>query len=500
MPPRYHQDRDDALKPVAVIDIGSNSIRMVVYDGAARTPQVLFNEKWVCALGQGLDSSGRLNPEGVPQAVAALARFVRLARAMGAEAIDVLATAAVRDADDGPEFVAAVEKRCGVAVTVLPGTREALLSAQGIRCAIPDADGTVADLGGGSLELAAIDHGRVGGATATLPLGVLRLAEAGGSGSGAVAQAIDRHLGGVEWLDGGRNRTLFAAGGALRALGLMLMAHVGHPLHVLDNFTLERAEAVRLLDLIARQSRKSIEKVMGVSRRRIAHLPTAALVLDRLLVRVRPSRLVFSAWGMREGRFFERLPPAVRRQDPLIAACTRMAAAVGRFPAHAAELMAWMTPLFPDESAAERRQRLAACLLGDLFWSEHPDYRAEQAFLRVIRMPVMGLDHPGRAALALAVTARYQGDEEAEFTLPARRLLDEEGQRRARLIGLALRLAHTVTGGVPGLLRRTRLIKERNVLVFALPRDAAFAPDLGDRRGERLARAAYLDRFEIRRA
>lgn len=487
-------------KHVAIVDIGSNSIRLVVYDGLTRTPVAIFNEKAVCALGQGLGRTGRLNPQGVAEALAVVARFVRLARAMDVSVLDVLATAAVRDAKDGKSFVKAIEQRCDVKVTVLAGEEEARMAAMGVLCANPDADGTVADLGGGSLELVALESGRFAGSHATMPLGVLRLSEASGNIRALAEDMIKTHFQSIDWWTWAAGRPLYAVGGAWRALARLCLAQTGHPLHVLDNFTLERQEALRLIDLIARQSRKSLEKIPGLSKKRLPHLPIAALLLEKVLEYAQPSRLIFSVYGMREGQFYKRLPPEVQWQDPLIASCSDMAQTAGRFPEHGEEMLEWMAGLFSHETAQQGRLRYAACLLGDVFWNEHPDYRAEQAFLRVFRLPFMGLGHQDRAALALAIYARYEGERELPQAADARSLLSDEDQRRARVTGLALRLGHSISGGVPGILRTTRLFGDKDSLVLEVPAsDAAFAPDLIDRRYDRLAKAAGFETFEIRR-
>ncbi len=251
---------------VAIIDIGSNSIRLVVYDGRTRTPVALFNEKAVCALGQGLGLTGRLNPQGAEEALDVLSRFVRLARAMAVDALDILATAAVRDAVDGAEFVLAIERRCGVPVTVLSGEEEARLAAMGVLCGIPQADGTVADLGGGSLELVALDQGRFAGPHATMPLGVLRLSEASGNVRALAENMIETQFRTIDWWSWAKGRPLYAVGGAWRALARLCLAQTGHPLHVLDNFSLQRSDALRLVELISNQSRKSLEKIPACRR------------------------------------------------------------------------------------------------------------------------------------------------------------------------------------------------------------------------------------------
>jgi exopolyphosphatase / guanosine-5'-triphosphate,3'-diphosphate pyrophosphatase len=485
---------------IGIVDMGSNSIRLVVYDALTRTPVAIFNEKSVCALGQGLEASGRLNPYGKAAAMDVMSRFVRLARAMDLSVLDVLATAAVREAKDGPAFVKSLEKRCGVTVTVLTGEEEARLAAMGVLCSNPTADGVVADLGGGSLELVALDRGQFAGPTATFPLGVLRLWEASAGSRAAAEQMIDQRFQAVEWWRSAYGRPLHAVGGAWRALARLCIAQTGHPLHVLDNFTLDAGEALRLIDLISRQSRKSLEKIPGLPRKRLMHLPMAAVLLEKVIDYARPSRLVFSVYGMREGQFYKRLPPDVQWQDPLIASCTDLARTAGRFPEHGEEILEWMAPLFTHESAEQGRLRYAACLLGDVFWNEHPDYRAEQAFLRVFRLPFMGLGHQDRAALALAIYARYGGDGLLPAAQDARMLLPEEGQRWAHVTGLALRLGHALSGGVAGLLRASRLYGDGEALMLELPKgEPAFAPDLSDRRFDRLARAAGFERLEIRK-
>jgi exopolyphosphatase/guanosine-5'-triphosphate,3'-diphosphate pyrophosphatase len=277
-------------------------------------------------------------------------------------------------------------------------------------------------------------------------------------------------------------------GGSWRALARVLIDQMNYPLHVLDNFTLPRAQAEKLIGLVARQSRKSLDKVQGVSKKRLPMLPLAALLLERLLQRVQPDAVVFSVYGMREGQFYASLPDAMKEQDPLLSSAAKLAEAAGRFPEHGHELLEWMTPLFPEEPPALKRLRHAACLLGDIFWNEHPDFRAEQAFLRVLRLPFMGLDHRDRAGLALALYYRYAVDESSEAIRPAHALLDDDRIRRVRAIGAALRLGHTMSGGVAGILPRTRLTRGDRVLMLGVPAgDPLFNKEAYTRRLDRLA-------------
>lgn len=486
------------LEPVGIIDIGSNSIRLCVYDGASRVPVPLFNEKAVCALGFGLGASGRLNPEGVEQALKAVARFVTLSRAMEVERLDILATAAVRDAVDGPNFVEAIEAAHGVEVKVLSGGQEAKMAAMGVLCGTPDADGIVADLGGGSLELVDIRGGAFG-QHVTMPLGVLRLSEASADDKGKASQIIDKYLKKAAWAKVGKGRNLYAVGGAWRAIARICIAQTHHPLTVLDNFAISTPEALKILDLVATQSRKSLEKVPGVSKKRIQNLPLAALLLEKVVRAIGPSRLVFSIYGMREGQFFRRLPEKLKSQDPLLSVCRHLANLNARFPDHGDELMDWMAPLFANESDHDARLRRAACLVSDSFWNEHPDYRAEQAFTRILRLPFMGVPHQDRAAIAYTIFQRYQGSDDSIHARMAESLLSEQDLKRCRTTGNALRLAHTLTGGAPNLLRQTRLWVDGGDLVLEIPRDcAAFTID-GDRTFDKLAKSMDCANMVFRR-
>lgn len=459
-------------RPVAVIDVGSNSVRLVVYSGLTRTPIPLHNEKVICALGKGLEKTGQLNSEGVGMAFDTVARFVRIARSLDVERIDTLATAAVRDAGDGAAFAKALEKRCDIKVQILTGKQEARRSALGVLCGTPDGDGVVADLGGGSLELVRIGGGEMSEHT-TLPLGLLRLSEASDGDRVKALSIINKALDQYKWVSKAKDKTLFAVGGAWRSLARVCIAQMDYPLHVLDNFTLDRAQAISLFEVISRLSPKSLEQIKGISRGRLATLPLAAAVLERLLEINKPRVLCFSIYGMREGQFFKSLPEAVRQQDPLVSLAEEIARGAGRSPEAGHETFAWMAPLFKEESPRQKKLRLAACLLRDVWWTEHPDYRAEQAFLRVLRLPFLGLGHEDRAGLALALYYRYGSGPSQPIIKQAHALLNESRVHRVQTIGLALRLAYALSAGAPGVVRKTSLKISAGTLVLSVPADDA---------------------------
>ncbi|SBV99533.1 Exopolyphosphatase [uncultured Alphaproteobacteria bacterium] len=484
-------------RPVGVIDIGSNSVRFVVFAGLTRAPVQLFNEKSACALGAGLQTSGVLNPAGRECAVTAVGRFVRLARAMGVGRLELLATAAVRDARDGPALVAELKERFDVDVNVLSGDDEGRLAALGVLLGTPDADGVVADLGGGSLELVEIDGGQVDplGRLRSFPLGVLRLDDIERTGGeAAVDAAIKAELAKAPWIAERPVKTLYAVGGSWRAMAKLCMMQENHPLQVLDKYTLSRGKALELSDLVARIGRRSLDKISGVSRRRLVVLPHAARLLAALLATIRPERVVFSIHGMREGFYYTLMPEAIRDRDPIVDMCEAVAGNGHRFAQQPAVLMRFLDPLFPDETEKQHRQRFAACMLGDLYWDEHPDFRGQQAFFKTLRLPVVGFDHEDRAALALMVLYRYQSYDEIHDAQDVLALLAPDDRVRVQAVGCGLRLAHVISGGAPGILGNCRLILEPKRLVLRIPgEDPAFDVGAFDKRLERLARLLGRD-------
>lgn len=473
---------------IAVIDIGSNSIRLVVYDRLSRSPLPVFNEKVLCGLGRTMEKTGRLSPDGVKLALQNLARFRRLVDGMAVSHVDVLATAAVRDAADGRAFCARVRAESGFAITVLSGEEEARLAAMGVLSGIPGADGLAGDLGGGSLEVVGLERGAIG-RQATLPLGPFRLADLGDGKPAAAMRHIDAQLGTLPWIVEAKGRAFYPVGGNWRALAKMHMEQERHPLHIIHDYTVPAAKLADFAGLIGRQSKSSLEKITGVSRRRLDTLPLAALVLERVLLAAKPEKVVFSAYGLREGHLFALLTEEERRRDPLLAACGDVAERLGRF-GQAETIAQWTAPLFVGEDESAARLRQAACLLSDLGWIEHPDYRAEHGFLRILRMPFGGADHAERAFLALAIFARYAGTLEAPLLDGAKGLVSASALARANILGLALRLAHTLTGGAATLLQRTALRLGEETLTLSLPEDAAMlAGEVVQRRLDSLAKA-----------
>ena len=474
---------------IAVVDVGSNSVRLVVFTGPDRSPTPIFNEKILAGLGRNLAETGKLDPQGIETAIAAVRRFVVLAERMQVATFDVVATAAVREASDGPAFIERIKRDCGITPRILSGAEEARFSALGVVSGIPDADGIMGDLGGGSLELVTLDKSTLGN-HATLPLGPFRLAHLSLS---AARDRADEALASLPWLDQGRGRSLYLVGGAWRAIARVHMAQTNYPLHIIHHYQMPAGEMADMARLLSRQSRDSIARTVGVPKRRMETVPLAALVLRRLIKRVKPAQVVFSANGVREGLHFDVLPPAARAEDPFLALCRDMGERENRFGMHGDDLDRFIQPAFADAKGDEPRLRLAACLLADVAWRVNPDYRGEQAFRRILRAPFVGIDHPSRAFVSLAVHARYEGHIDAPTVESSLQLVSATGRQRALAIGLAIRLGESLTGGTNALDEVAELsVDGKNLTLAMRPAGRAVLGEVVERRFEALAQCLNL--------
>ncbi len=490
------QGRLPGIAPVSVVDIGSNSIRLVVYEGLSRSPAILFNEKVLCGLGRGIALTGRMDEQAVERALAALHRFRALSVQARARTMYVLATAAARESQNGPDFIRQAEEILGQPVRVLTGEEEAKFSALGIISGFFHADGIAGDLGGGSLELVDLAKDRLK-EEATLPLGGLRLIDTTGNKIERAGDPIDSALASLSWLGNGEGRTFYAVGGTWRSLAKLHMEQIRYPLHVMQGYKLSAREAIDLCEQF-RKTKKPLDipGIASVARARREVLPFGALVLERLIKRMQPRQIVFSVFGIREGLIYGLLPPHEQARDPLLSFCEDYAALRSRSVEHAWELCRWTDRIFADpaleETADERRLRHAACLLSDVGWRAHPDYRGEQSLNTVAHAGLGGVDHQGRIFLALSVFHRHETSEAngEQLSERLRSLVSKRVQRRARIVGAAIRAAHMLSIGMAGIIDQTPLTYENGLLVLTIPR--AYAALDGERLRRRFEALADL--------
>ncbi len=458
-----------AAAPVAIVDIGSNSVRLVVYRGGERVPLMLFNEKVMCGLGRGVGDRGALDDAAMAQAERALARYAALIRDMGIRNVRAVATAAVRDASNGPSFIRAMETRTGIDIDVIPGDEEARLSALGVISGIPGATGIVADLGGGSLELVRVENGRLA-QRISLPIGPLNLQAAAKQSPAAPEASVAKALERVTWFDACRNQPIYMVGGAWRALCHLHMYQNNAPVPIIHHYVLPVSQLDDLVRSLRSLDKKTVRAIAKLADRRMPSLPLAGMILQRLTQSAQASALVASAYGLREGFLFADLTDEQQQEDPLLAGARLEAQVEGRFAEHGELLMTWMDTVFSSgESPQMQRLRYAACLLSDVAWRGHPDFRARRAVDISLYGNFVGLDGPERVILGLALHTAYAGDDRARINAIARTVLNAYQQESAIAWGLAIRLGQRLSGGAAAGLEGARLRATDVCLTLQVP-------------------------------
>jgi exopolyphosphatase/guanosine-5'-triphosphate,3'-diphosphate pyrophosphatase len=459
-----------STRDVAVIDVGSNSIRLVLYRVEGRAIWTTFNEKVLAGLGRDMAQTRRLAPEGVKAALGALRRFRAVLDGIRPDEILTAATAAVRDAEDRLDFIGRVRGETGFRLRVLSGEDEARLAALGVAAGAPGSSGVVGDLGGSSLELVRLKDGAPDGGV-TLPLGPFALglakpfdAEALGLAARAV---IAPHAARFQ------TDTFHAVGGAWRNLALLNMNLSSYPLQIVQQYEMGAGEALSAARFIASQSKGSLERIPGLNKKRAETLPAAAVVLQALIEQLGVKRVITSAYGVREGLLFEAMAPAVRAEDPLVAGCATLAARDHATEALGPALEAWLTPLWTGLSpqfapVRERALLAAAARLATVGAHLHPDHRADLVFDQVLRAPIAGQTHVERAFLAIAAFNRYTGATTNPQPETIARLLSSEEVGRARALGAALRLGCDLSGRSATLLQWADLALDRTDLILSI--------------------------------
>ena len=454
-----------AIQRPAIIDIGSNSIRLVVYQGAARLPAIVFNEKVLAGLGRSLNESGRIDEPALEAARTALARFAALSREMGVTELRTVATAAVRDASNGGELLEAA-RAFGLEVELLSGDEEAISAGHGVLSGIPDADGIVGDLGGGSLELVRVTNGDVG-ERVSLPLGVLRIAGLIEQGDQMLERRVRDALTDAGWRGAGTGLPFYLVGGSWRALARLDMHLTGYPLPVIHQYCMSAEAIARLRRSLSHLSKAKLKSVENLSSGRIPTLGDAAALLQAVMKELGANETVVSAFGLREGLLYGRLDAAQRREDPLLAAARDEAQRLGRFEEHGDLLDRWIAPLFSEDDAAMARLRHAACLLADVGWRANPEFRAERGLEIALHGNWVAIDSFGRAVMAQALFTCFGGGLQTPEALGL--LADTEALEQAKRWGLAMRLAQRLSGGVADPLRRSRLSLDAESVTLDLP-------------------------------
>jgi exopolyphosphatase/guanosine-5'-triphosphate,3'-diphosphate pyrophosphatase len=468
--------------PQGVLDIGSNSVRLVGFSGSARSPLPIYNERAFVKLGESVSATGRIEGDYYKLALDTFRRFRKIADQLGIDKLAAFATAAVREAENREAFLADAEKVLGHKIRVLSGEEEASLSADGVMLGIPGAEGIVADLGGGSLELAYVSQNKMQ-KWASLPLGVLALQQASRGKLKNMDKIIHQALDEIDWLAQGTGKPIYIVGGTWRALAKLHMDYTDYGLEVLHQYEMRPKVIANFFKFMAKDGRRAQGLLASASGNRREAMPAASLILQSLMDNVRPSRLIVSANAVREGVLYQELKSKYRALDPLLMACEEMAARMCKSEPYSHELAMWTRQLYrhavPENFSHKQINRLrqAGCLISDMAWASHPSFRASTISNAVLTAPFTGITHDERIFLARALCYRHElrGNELRgnEFDFGALRLAPKD-DNLARALGLSQRLAHSISASLPGVLPKTKLKAGREKLKLTI------SPELSD--------------------
>ncbi|WP_441294090.1 Ppx/GppA family phosphatase [Aureimonas sp. N4] len=490
--------------PVAVVDIGSNSVRLVIYEGNVRAPTTLFNEKVLSGLGRGIAQTNRLDDKSVASAISALKRFRALCDQSGVEEIHPIATAAAREAINGPDFVAAAEAALRCPITILSGADEAHYAAEGVIAGFHAPNGIAGDLGGGSLEIVEVADGRIGKGI-TMPLGGLRLQDMSGNDVTKARAIAENYVAGSDFAAVAAGRPFYAVGGTWRNLFKLHMEQSGYPVHVMHGYRAKVAEIEVFLANVAKGDPDKLPGIATISRNRRSLLAFGAVAMQAVISQLKPSEIVLSAYGVREGYLHSRLWDEEKAQDPLLESARELSFLRSRSPIHNEELVDWSTRTFEalsiGETPSEARLRKAACLLTDISWRAHPDYRGRQSLSIIVNANIPAVDHPGRVYLALANYYRYEGEFDTSILDGMGSVVEPRLLYLARVLASLFRVSYLLTAAMPGVLGRLQWKQDpRGGFSLVIPRD--LEPLLGERPEARLQAFSKIVertlRFDVR--
>ncbi len=482
------------MNKFAVIDIGSNSVRLVVYESLKRAPYVIFNERILCGLGRGLSETGHMQQDAMDAAVENLKRFHLMLDKMSVANYRVVATSAVREAANGPSFITRIKSESQLDVSIISGREEARLSGLGVLCALPRARGIVGDLGGSSMELARISSEAGVAERASFVIGPLKYQSLDGQTISSPKEDIDKALKSLDWRADHKQENFYAVGGSWRALAKIHIMENNYVLNNVHHYIISREECLELTTRLSKMTYAELNRYRThISSRRLKVLALSAYILKRMVKKLKSKRVVFSGYGLREGLLFEAMTAEVRKQDPLIEACHDIARNTGRFSEHGRNIQKWIDPLFPNDEFEPNRLRLAASILSDVGWRGHPEYRAEKVLYEILHGRLLGVTHRGAAFIGLTLYICYGGKTGEKETAKVESLLKATDIIYANQVGLALRLAQRISGGtVKGLQSASLRIGDDKLWLDVHRKDEALVNEVVRKRLGKLAREFSL--------
>jgi len=455
------------LKRIGIIDIGSNSIRLVVFDGPKRSPLYLYNEKVFYRLGQKSVGGQNFTDKILAEVTNIVDRFVTISRNMKAVKIIAFGTSALREANNSTDLIRLVLDRTGINVEIISGETEAEYAAKGILLGFPNSFGVICDLGGNSVEFGTILEGKVINCKTALlgPLALNKLFRINKDAKNHMKTIIGS-LNIIQQND--LRKKLFLIGGSWRAIAKFHMELTGYPLKIIQGYKIKAKELKKTLSLISSEVGKKRLLMTNIPNERLELLPHSANLLEIILETYRFDTVIFSSFGVREGIIFDQLSEKERNRDPLLEAAKYFERKDSRFPKLSRSVFNWIAPFHKTFNKKNKRLIFAACKLHDISWIAHPDYKMEMCLELITRSNISGITHKDRMFLAAILLFRHKIKSEVIQELDLFNLVSKRKRGIAMVIGKSLRLASTFFGE-KDLFKEIKISVKNDEVVLTIP-------------------------------
>ena len=436
------------ISKVSIIDIGSNSIRLVAYDKINRVPRMIYTEKVFCSLAKNLDIDNSIPKKNYKKTINAIKRFYKISLDIKSSELFIFATAAIREADNGFILKNEIENITNREMIILSENDEVKLSTQGLISSFPSANGIMADLGGGSLELSLLENGKLKKFT-SLKIGVVRLLNEFSKNKNKCLINILKKLNQVKWLDKFKKTNFYAIGGSFRSLANVNIWNNKYPLSIVQGYAINSIEIKKLLNLSSTIKAKTIKLIPEIENERIKTIPVASIILDNLIKKIDPKKMIFCSQGLREGFLYSLLDKKTKKIDPLIFTAKKMAKNFNNSFFDGESIFKWLSPIFVNENENFKRLRLAASYLSELsYWHNFKDMESDYALNTVLYYPFLSLTHEQRIFLGLTIYTACGGKINRPNILKYIKLLKKDAINAACILGNGIKLAYTVSGGL----------------------------------------------------
>jgi len=387
---------------VGLIDIGSNTVRLCIYKGNMRNPDVLYNKKFFCGLGEYRPGTKEITKESEKKCVNSIIFFNSILDEIKTNQNIAICTAAIRNASNRKQIVKQISKVFKGKVITLLGSEEAELAAKGVIAAIPNACGTMIDMGGGSIELASIDKNKLN-KIKSFPLGILNFEQKDKEVKNFIKELSTKHK---------LQKNFYLIGGTFRSIARCFIYFNEMPLNEIHQLKINKTHFKSLQSKISTLNYEQLSKVPKISIDRVKHLHIALKVIDQIFSNTQCETLIYPRYGIREGYIYSKLPKKLQNQDPTEISLNLIAKNRCRFLLFNQRSFNWIEKKylqFKNKKLSDDRLRVLklACQISDLGWEQGSKNRAQYALSSILNLPLIGIGYNEKILIGYLIYLRH---------------------------------------------------------------------------------------------